>query len=79
MWWGQLYHLCLSTQGRIPVYEGWWWCGLVPPGRNLAVKGGWGKGNVGGIKQKEGISADVQLGSSQGWLSLSTDENYLTV
>lgn len=41
------------------------------------MKGGWGKGNVGGVKQKEVISADVQLGSSLGWLSLSTDENFL--
>lgn len=42
------------------------------------MKGGWGKGNVGGVKQKEVISADVQLGSSLGWLSLSTEENFLT-
>lgn len=43
------------------------------------VKGGWGKGNVGGIKLKEGFSSGVQLDSRQGGLSLSIDNYYCAV
>lgn len=53
-------------------------CHRGEPSRE-GVKGGWGKGNTGGVKLKEGCSNSVQLDSRQGWLSLSIDNYYLTI
>jgi len=56
-----------------------WSCTIREKPSREGVQGSWGKGDVGGVKPKEGLPNSVQLDSRQGWLSVSIDNYYLTI